>query len=251
MIIKIILILILIIFLFYFLFTYLEKFSNKYFINTNIIPLEYNSSIPYDIIIKNENSIYYDYGNDEINEKFIKIYNINQNNLIKIIEGMEWSKWNNINVNSKYLLYSNTIIKEFEKGLNNNSLKLLNNPNFFILYSKLNRFKTCNNDNSILLLDIDIIIYRNNKPLARHIKIIAISNGFYVNFLFVKIIGVIKQTDIYPHLLSANEFDNYTEYIDNKKIIYDLNSFIFDTNDRLVNSAIEYNLYNKLLKDLR
>ena len=29
-----------------------------------------------------------------------------------------------------------------------------------------------------------------------------------------------------------------------------MNSFIYDTNDKLVNSEIEYNLYNKLLKEL-
>jgi hypothetical protein len=116
MILKLIIIIILIIGLFYFLYVSLEKFSNKNFTNTNNIPIEYNqiySSIPYNIKIKNENSLYYDYGYDELNEKFIKIFNINHKNLIKMIEGIEWTDWKNINdeyIISKYLL---RIMKEF------------------------------------------------------------------------------------------------------------------------------------------
>lgn len=257
MILKIIIILILIIGLFYVLFSYLEKFSNKNYINTKLIPFEYNqiySSVPYDIIIKNENSIYYDYGNDELNEKFIKVYDINQNNLIKMIEGIEWTKWNLIdekNYSIKLENYLNRILKDFEKKLNNHEFKLRNNPNFKIIKNTPNRFKISLNDNDVILLDIDIIIYRNNKPLARHIKLLAVSNGLYINYLFIKIIGVIKECDLSNQLSSSNEFDNnYSEFINNKKIIYDMNSFIYDTNDKLVNSTIQNQLYNKLLKDL-
>jgi len=44
--------------------------------------------------------------------------------------------------------------------------------------------------------------------------------------------------------------DNYHEFEPEFKYKYDMNSFIYDTNEKLVHSAIEYNLYNKLLKEL-
>lgn len=250
MILKLIIIIFLIIGLFYLLFLSVEKFSNKNYINSEEIPLEYNqiySSIPYDIKVKNENSSYYDYGNDELNEKFIKIFNINQNNLIKMIEGIEWTEWKNVNEDPQIIKYGNRIIKEFEKKLN---IKINNNPNYLIIKNNINRYKSSINNNKINLLDIDIIIHRPNRPLAKHIKIIAISNNYYVNFLMIKVIGVIKECDLTLQLNSYNDIIEYTEFYPDKKILYDMNSFIFDTNDKLVNSEIEYQLYQKILKEL-
>lgn len=254
MILKLIITTILIFTLFYVLFISLEKFSNKNYTNTEIIPIEYNqiySSIPYDIIIKNENSSYYDYGNDELNEKFIKVFKINQKNLIKIVEGIEWTDWININDDESIYKYFIYIMKEFNKNFNNNEFKIKNNPDFKIIKSIPNRFKISLNDNKTILLDLDIIIYRQNRPLARHIKIIAVSDKNYVNFLMIKVIGVIKECDLTLKLETSNEINNYTEFIPDKKIIYDLNSFIYDTNDKLVNSAIENQLYRNLFKDIK
>ena len=56
MILKFIIIIILIFGLFYILFKSIENFSNKNYTNTNILPIEINSSLPYDIKLKNENS---------------------------------------------------------------------------------------------------------------------------------------------------------------------------------------------------
>ena len=259
MILKLIIITILILSLFYLLHISLENFSNKNYINTEIIPFEYNqiySSIPYDIKLKNENSAFYDYGNDELNEKFAKIFDINNDKLIKYAEGVEWTKWilvNESNYSNKLDSYSNLIINEFNKKLDNPELKLKNNPNFKLIKNKLNRYKTSTDDGDIVLMDIDIIIYRQNRPLARHIKILAVSNGIYVNFLFIKVIGVINECNLNETLIpfDLNNKDLYTEFVNDKYILYDLNSFIYDTNDRLVNSSIQSQLYYKLLKDLK
>ena len=259
MILKLIIIMILILSLFYLLHISLENFSNKNYLNTEIIPLEYNqiySSIPYDIKIKNENSALYDYDNDELNEKFAKIFDINNDKLIKYAEGIEWTKWilvNETNYSNKLDSYSNLIINEFNKKLDNPELKLKNNPNFKLIKNKLNRFKTSIDDSDIVLMDIDIIIYRQNRPLARHIKILAVSNGIYVNFIFIKVIGVINECNLNETLIpfDLNNKDLYTEFINDKYILYDLNSFIYDTDDRLVNSSIQSQLYYKLLKDLK
>ena len=259
MILKLIIITILILSLFYLLHISLENFSNKNYINTEIIPLEYNqiySSVPYDIKLKNENSAFYDYGNDELNEKFAKIFDINNDKLIKYTEGVEWTNWilvNETNYSNKLDSYSNNIINEFNKKLDNPELKLKNNPNFKLIKNKLNRFKTSLDDVDIMLLDIDIIIYRENRPLARHIKLIAVSNGIYVNFLFVKVIGVISECNLNQSLIPFDLNNNqlYSEFITDKYVVYDMNSFIYDTNDRLVNSSVQNQLYYKLLKDLK
>jgi hypothetical protein len=253
MILKLLLIIFLIIGLFYLLFASVEKFSNKNYINTEEIPLEYNkiySSIPYDIKIKNENSSYYDYGNDELNEKFIKVFNIHQQNLIKMIEGIEWTEWKIINDDQHIINYSNKIMKEFSKKINNDIFKIKNNPDYIIIRNNINRLKSCITNNKIKLLDIDVIIHRPNRPLAKHIKILAVSNNYYVNFLMIKVIGVIKECELTLDLQSSNDIIEYTEFYPDKKILYDMNSFIFDTNDKLVNSEIEYQLYQKLLKEL-
>ena len=252
MILKLIIIIFLIIGLFYLLYLSIEKFSNKNYINSEEIPIEYNkiySSVPYDITLKNENSSYYDYGNDELNQKFINIFKINQKNLIKIIEGIEWTDWKNVNEDQFIIKCSNRIIKEFEKKINNDIFKIKNNPDYKIIKNNINRYKSSIN-NKICMLDIDIIIHRPNRPLARHIKILAVSNNNYVNFLMIKVIGVIKECDLTLQLQSFNDIIQYTEFYPEKKILYDMNSFIFDTNDKLVNSEIEYQLYQKLFKEL-
>jgi len=160
---------------------------------------------------------------------------------------------NETNYSNKLDSYSNLIINEFNKKLDNPELKLKNNPNFKLIKNKLNRFKTSIDDSDIVLMDIDIIIYRQNRPLARHIKILAVSNGIYVNFIFIKVIGVINECNLNETLIpfDLNNKDLYTEFVNDKYILYDLNSFIYDTDDRLVNSSIQSQLYYKLLKDLK
>jgi len=254
-----ILFIIFVIILFLFIITkQIENFTDKNYINTNIIPPDYNkiySSLPYDIIAKNENMKIYDYGNDELNQKFIDIFNINENNQINFIEGINWSDWNNIN-NITYLsllsIYYNNTIKYFKDKLESECLKLSNNnDNFFIIDKSLNRYKKDLNNNNNYLLDIDVIIYRKNKPLARHIKILSVCTNNSTIFLMVKIIGVINENCLYNNKLkSANENNNLAEYIPERKIIYDINSYIYDNDDKINNSEISLNIYNKLLKDL-
>ena len=281
MIIKIIIILI-IIFIFYLsLFTIIEKFSNNY-INTNEISRDYNknlySSLPYDITVKYDNMNIYDYGNDELNIKFIKVFNTTYQKEIKYIEGIEWSNW----MNNTYPYMS--IINEFIYILNTNKEFRLktHNDKFIIINHKLNRYKISKDGNNYLL-DIDVIIYRPHRPTGKHIKIICVtSQGMPVEYLLVKVIGVITQKDIYDyntkdnynsyepnknyfHYSSSRENENllytpaidvnindgeYMEYIPEKIIAYDLKDFIYDPVDKLTHSAIQFNLYNKLLKDL-
>lgn len=260
MILKLIIIILVIFIFLYFTIYQLEGFSNKNYTNTNVISCEYNniinSHLPYDIISKDKNDKIYDFGNDELNEIFRKIFKIDLSKVVSLIDGINWSKWSNINeVNyssNVYSYYSN-VIEDFSKSLNNNPILFINGTKYNIISSNLNRYKTSIDNSNIYLLDINVIIYRPNRPLAKDIKIFAVCNGIYTNLLLVKVVGVIpecqlKSSDIKQ--FDLNSYNNYSEYIPTEIINYDMNSFIFDTNDKLANSQAEYNLYNKLLKDL-
>jgi hypothetical protein len=64
-----------------------------------------------------------------------------------------------------------------------------------------------------------------------------------------KVIGVINECNLKGDYDTYNQKE-YQEFNPQFKYKYDMNSFIYDTNDKLVHSEIEYNLYNKLLKEL-
>jgi hypothetical protein len=260
-IIKIILIIIIIIGFFIIIKKQVENFSDGNYINTNKYNTNFNkiySHLPYDIKVKNEKLLIYDFGNDELNEKFSTIYDLNNTEKqIKLIEGINWSCWK-LPDNTSYLSslqnYYNRIINEFENNLNNPIFDIPNaiiNSKFNIINKSLNRYKKCLDNGNILMLDIDLIIYRDNKPLARHIKIISVVSPLNISFLFVKIIGVISQEELYKNKIQSATFNNnYLEFIPERTIIYDNDSFIYDLDDKRANSSMSFNLYNKLLKDL-
>ena len=50
-------------------------------------------------------------------------------------------------------------------------------------------------DTGILLIEIDILIYRDHKPLARHIKFLIISNGIKHNIIDLSKIDYKKRQD--------------------------------------------------------
>lgn len=253
---KIIIIVIIVIIFYYIVNINIEKFiSNKNYTNTNEYSWErqeIKSQLPYDIKLKNNRSKLYDYGNDELNEKFNKIFKIDNLKIIQIIEGIEWNnKW--ISGNYKYNNYYNNFLKFFKKIIMSNELDLPDeiNNKFKILKNTFVRYKTNKINSDVILMDIELLIYRKNKPLARHIKIVTVTNGIYNNVIFSKIIGVINQQSLDNKIDIYNNDDNkYEIYEPTYKYNYDMNSYIFDTDEKLTHSEIEYKLYNKLLKDL-
>jgi hypothetical protein len=252
---KILIILLIILIFYYVININIETFATKQYTNTNEYSWERNnikSSLPYDIILKNNKNTYYDYGNDELDEKFNKIFNIDNDKIIKTIEGIEWSKWILASTSkNKYILdnYFNKFLIYFKMIITSEYFDLPNDDRKYIIKEQiLKRYKSTNDDNT-LLLDIELLIYRNNKPLARHLKILVITNGIYNNVIMAKVIGVINECSL------SKEYETLDEKKKKKfepefKYKYDMNSFIYDTNEKLVHSAIEYNLYNKLLKEL-
>lgn len=257
--IKLIIVIIVIIIFFVVVSKQVEKFSDiKSYVNTNKMPIDYfkiNSSLPYDIKSKNENSLIYDYGNDELDEKFIVVFNIQLEKQINLIEGIEWSNWRTVtdlNYDTLLATYYNNTIVHFKNKLNEDCFKLpTTTTNFKILHQTLNRYKISKNNKNIYLLDIDFLIYREKKPLARHVKAIVVCNNNYTSFLMVKVIGVVNESALHNNnLISATDNDVYAEFMPEREIIYDPNDYIYDFNDKREKSQIAYNLYNKLLKDL-
>lgn len=257
---KILIIFIIILIFYYIINLNIETFATKQYLNNNEFSWERNdiikSSLPYDIIINNDKNNYYDYGNDELDEKFNKIFNINYEKIIKMIEGIEWNdKWIiSSKSNNKYLLdnYFNKFMMYFNLIITNDYFDLPNDKNnkFNIVNQQLKRYKYNINNHDTLLLDIELIIYRKNKPLAKHIKILVITNGIYNNVIMARVIGVINEYNLNKSYDTLNTDNNYEIFQPEYKYKYDMNSFIYDTNEKLVHSEIEYNLYNKLLKEL-
>jgi hypothetical protein len=245
---KFLIIILLLIIFYYIININIECFvGNKNYTNTNEYPsFEIKSNLPYDIILKNYKNNYYDYGNDELESKFAELLKIDYNKIITKIEGNNWSNWINDN---KYPYYKQIIIY-LKQLVQHNTFDLPNDKNKFnIIKHSLIRYKQKIDDKGILLLEIDILIYRENKPLARHMKFLIISNGIKHTIIMAKVIGVINECNLKGDYDTYNQKE-YQEFNPQFKYKYDMNSFIYDTNDKLVHSEIEYNLYNKLLKEL-
>jgi len=236
----------------------IEDFSNKNYTNTNIISPEYSkiySFLPYDIISKNKENKVYDFGNDELNEKLRKQFKINYAKIIGLIEGFTWSKWiqiNELNESDRLYNYYTNVIEDLNNNLKNSDF-IIDKTNYLIIKHHLNRYKIAKENLNTFLLDISVLIYREKRPLAKHLKILCICNGVFTNFLMVKVIGVVPECQLKT---SINNYDinnptgNYSHFIPTEYVNYDMNSFIYDTNDKLANSQVEINLYYKLLKDL-
>jgi hypothetical protein len=244
------LIIILLIIIFYLIINVnIECFTDKKnYTNTNEYPMSrlIKSKLPYDLVVVNDKNNLYDYGNDEIERKLSELLNITNDKIIKNIDGIEWENWKYDDMTIVYnqiLLYLKYIFENPIFSLPNDKNKLKIVKHSFI------RYKKAKSDSGILLLEIDVLIYRKNKPLARHIKFLVRSNGVKHIVIMAKVIGVLNECDLNDNIKSYDK-NNYKEFIPDVKYKYDMNSFIYDTNEKLVHSEIEYNLYNKILKEL-
>jgi hypothetical protein len=246
-----ILIIILLIIIFYLIINVnIECFTDKKnYTNTNEYPMSrlIKSKLPYDLVVLNNKNNLYDFGNDEIEGKLSELLNITNDKIIKNIDGIEWGDWIN---SSDLKLFYNQILLYLKNVFNHPIFTLPYDKNKFkIIKHSLVRYKVSKTDSGILLLDIDVLIYRKNKPLARHIKFLVRSNGVKHIVVMAKVIGVLNECDLNDDIKSYNK-NNYKEFNPIVKYKYDMNSFIYDTNEKLVHSEIEYNLYNKILKEL-
>jgi hypothetical protein len=69
----------------------------------------------------------------------------------------------------------------------------------------------------------------------------------------VKVVGVVPECQLKTSIKNYdinNPTGNYSHFIPTEYVKYDLNSYIYDIDDKLTNSQVELTLYYKLLKDL-
>ena len=236
----------------------IEEFSNKNYTNTGIMPFEYinfYSYLPYDIISKNKQNKVYDFGNDELNELFRKKFKINHSKVISLIDGLTWSKWtqtNELNKSKKLYNYYMNVIEDMNDALQDDIFKI-EDTSYMIIKHYLNRYKVAQENDNTYLLEISVLIYRNNRPLAKHLKVLCLCNNIYTNFLMVKVVGVVPECQLKTSISNYNinnPTGNYSHFIPTEYVKYDLNSYIYDIDDKLTNSQVEMTLYYKLLKDL-
>ncbi len=252
LILKIIFILIIIILFYLIIKENIENFINEDFNNLNddiII-----SSLPYDIKCKNKELYYYDYSNNEYEKKIKTLFNIynNINHIIYYIEGNEWYPWDKPDkkIINKYYNYILEFVKN--KLVNTDIFDLPKDKNkVVIIKNNFIRFKR-NKNNDNLLFDIDLVFYRNKKPLARHFKFIIVIDNDNIKIIYSKLIGVINKYMVKKNIIKSNNFYDYFNYKSFNNIINidyddDINNDKVN-DDEKIHTVIENKIYNNLIK---
>jgi len=175
-------------------------------IDSNYKPYYYIDSIPdNNLSYLNCNLDYIELNNKDYKNKLVKIFNIENNikNIIHITENIKWSKWITIKNTSdyykiyfKFIKYIYTILKEYNINIITDILK-------FIKYD-------LNSDNN-LLLNLDILLYTNNKLFGKHVNfIIFYNNDFHI--IYFNIIGNVSNYNIYNNLYlkDVNNSNSFT-----------------------------------------
>ena len=239
--------------------------------NTGELPWERHeiySSLPVDIKVKYKEAYFYEYGNDEYTLKLREIFNNNCEKLIMVVEGTNWTKWQNSKNNNKpdiLLSYYNKIYNYIYDTINNS--KILNLPNddnpatkIQIVHDILKRYKQNTDNPSYYLFEIELLLYREGKLQGKHFKFIVLSNNISINVIVIKLVGVVSEDNIGMHPVLANDDyndlnKNFDIFIPQKNILNDnidknVNGnydVIYSNSESLSNNEIENQLYNKLV----
>lgn len=254
------------------LFKYKPSNARIMYNNTGELPWNrhiINSSIPYDIDIKPEaqNVYYYEFDNKTYAEKLKKLFKNNCEEIIIAVEGNEWTNWINPKtlddeiIKSKLVFHYNKILEIITTSLNEDGIMDLpgydEKREIQVVHDIMLRYRTNIKKSNYLMFDIDMILYRSGKFQGKHVKVVAVSNGFTVNIIMVKVIGVIAEDKIVLHpyraydIMNKNDFNQYvpmkygTAYSDVKTS----QENTFELSDDYMNSEIEDLLYKKLLEE--
>lgn len=237
--------------------------------NTGELPWErheIHSSLPLDLKVKYKEAYFYEYGNDEYTLKLREIFNNNCEKLIMVVEGTNWTKWQNPKNNNKpdiLLSYYNNIYNYIYNMINDSDILNLPNDNpptkIQIVHDILKRYRQNIDNPSYYLFEIEIVLYREGKLQGKHFKFIVMSNNISINVIIIKLIGVISEDNIIMHPILANDDyndlnKNFDIFIPQKNLLNDnINTnppkydAIYSNSEGLSNNAIENQLYNKLV----
>ena len=254
------------------LFKYKPSNARIMYNNTGELPWNrhiINSSIPYDIDIKHEaqNVYYYEFDNKTYTEKLKKVFKNNCEEIIIAVEGNEWTNWINPKtlddeiMKSKLVFHYNKILEIITTSLNEDGTMDLpgydEKREIQVVHDIMLRYRTNIKNSNYLMFDIDMILYRSGKFQGKHVKLVAVSNGFTVNIIMVKVIGVISEDKIVLHPYRAYDImnkNNFNQYVPMKYGTVDSDvktsqENTFEVNDDYMNSEIENLLYKKLLEE--
>jgi len=254
------------------LFKYKPSNARIMYNNTGELPWNrhiINSSIPYDIDIKPEaqNVYYYEFDNKTYAEKLKKLFKNNCEEIIIAVEGNEWTNWINPKtlddeiIKSKLVFNYNKILEIIKTSLNEDGIMDLpgydEKREIQVVHDIMLRYRTNIKKSNYLMFDIDLILYRSGKFQGKHVKVVAVSNGFTVNIIMVKVIGVISEDKIVLHpyraydIMNKNDFNQYVpmKYGTVDSDVKKSQENTFEVNDDYMNSEIENLLYKKLLEE--
>lgn len=254
------------------LFKYKPSNARIMYNNTGELPWNrhiINSSIPYDIDIKPEaqNVYYYEFDNKTYAEKLKKLFKNNCEEIIIAVEGNEWTNWINPKtlddeiIKSKLVFNYNKILEIITTSLNEDGIMDLpgydEKREIQVVHDIMLRYRTNIKKSNYLMFDIDLILYRSGKFQGKHVKVVAVSNGFTVNIIMVKVIGVISEDKIVLHpyraydIMNKNDFNQYVpmKYGTVDSDVKKSQENTFEVNDDYMNSEIENLLYKKLLEE--
>lgn len=239
------------------------------------------NSLPNDVIIKYDNAYYYEYGNDEYEQKLRKIFNNDCKKLIVAVEGTKWSNWINprcvisstdnscetkitkdliIEYYNKIFTYISNKINDSDKLILPDDLLTNKKVKIQIVHDILKRYRININQKEYMMFDIEMILYRENKQHGKHIKFYVVSNNIDINVIVVKILGLVSEEQIGMHpVLAIDSFDDLNkdfgifipEGNNLKKIQKDPINYneIYEGTEKLTDSLLEEQLYNKLEKN--
>lgn len=254
------------------LFKYKPSNARIMYNNTGELPWNrhiINSSIPYDIDIKPEaqNVYYYEFDNKTYAEKLKKLFKNNCEEIIIAVEGNEWTNWINPKtlddeiIKSKLVFHYNKILEIITTSLNEDGIMDLpgydEKRDIQVVHDIMLRYRTNIKKSNYLMFDIDMILYRSGKFQGKHVKVVAVSNGFTVNIIMVKVIGVIAEDKIVLHpyraydIMNKNDFNQYVpmKYGTVDSDVKTSQENTFELSDDYMNSEIEDLLYKKLLEE--
>lgn len=226
---------------------------------------ELHSSLPTDINLKYENAYYYEYSNIEYENKIKKLFDVNTDNLISIIEGNKWSNWIYPNKENLHEIEINKLLNIYKKiynyiddNIKNSDLLKLKNDyedvKIQIVHDIFKRYKKDLSNKDNFLFDLEFLFYRISKIQGKHFKFIINYNKGDIKVIGAILLGVVNEDHIIMHPVIGNDKlnKNFSEFKYKKKETF--NELEQDdkqlSDDEYLDLTVQQNMYRNLLQEL-
>lgn len=219
------------------------------FIYINSIITSYEGFIPYKESLNTDNVNEDLYSNTIISQNTDQMYeeNITKillhkndiNNMIKYIEGISWNEWSD-DINNNIQNTNNELINDIKTRIDNR---------YELISYKINKFREEKNNDTNILIDINVILSKNASPKLFNVKILYITDIITNEFkiIYVKLYGIINEEELYhQNKLYYNVNDNqYSLYNQMNENISDIDDENLEKDDEKTIKV----LYNNIMKN--